>query len=195
MEVATRRVVTIPNLLSMLRLLGVPVFLWIVLWPNYGGPKHDTWALGILVASGITDYLDGKLARRLNQVSRLGEVLDPTADRLYILATLYGLVARDIIPVWLVVLLVARELLLAPTVPLLWRRGYAPPAVNFVGKCATFCLLYAFPLLLFADGTGDAATLASIFGWAFAWWGTALYWWSAVLYLVQTRRLVTGPLP
>ena len=90
---ATRdtRVWTVPNALSMLRLLGLPLFLWLVL-----GPEADGWALGVLAASGITDYLDGYLARRLDQASRLGQILDPVADRLYILAVVIGLALRDI---------------------------------------------------------------------------------------------------
>ena len=82
-EVAvSRRVLTIPNVISVIRLAGVPLFLWLVLVP-----EADGWALAVLFVSGLTDYADGYLARRLNQTSRLGEILDPVADRLYILST------------------------------------------------------------------------------------------------------------
>ena len=73
------RILTIPNLLSMARLAGVPVFLWLILSPEFGGPTLDGWALAVLAASGVSDYLDGKLARRWNQVSELGRILDPAA--------------------------------------------------------------------------------------------------------------------
>ena len=179
------RVWTLPNLLSFLRLLGVPAFLWLVL-----GPRADGWALVLLALSGVTDYLDGFLARRLGQTSVLGQVLDPVADRLYILAVVVGLALRDVIPWWLAVSLPLRDVLLWGLVPLLRTRGYSALPVHFLGKSATFNLLYAFPLLLLGDGTGTVATLADVFGWAFAIWGTALYWWAAILYLTQIKDLV-----
>ncbi|MFG3257737.1 CDP-alcohol phosphatidyltransferase family protein [Streptomyces sp. NPDC048172] len=188
--VQTDRVLTIPNILSMARLVGVPLFLWLILWPVFDGPNCDGWALLLLAFSGVSDYLDGKLARRWNQVSSLGRILDPAADRLYILSTLVGLTWREILPLWLTVVLLARELLLLVMVWVLDRHGYAPPQVNFLGKAATFNLMYAFPLLLLSDGSGWVASLAAIFGWAFAGWGTALYWWAGVLYVVQVRRLI-----
>ncbi|MFF2372755.1 CDP-alcohol phosphatidyltransferase family protein [Streptomyces xiamenensis] len=186
----TSRVFTIPNILSMARLLGVPVFLWLVLSPVFDGPNRDGWALLVLVLSGVSDYLDGKLARRWNQVSDLGRILDPAADRLYILSTLVGLTWREILPWWVTALLLAREAMMAVTVFVLDRRGYAPLQVNYVGKAATFNLMYGFPLLLLSDGDGVLASLAAIFGWAFVGWGTALYWWAGVLYVVQVRRIL-----
>ncbi|RKN44804.1 CDP-alcohol phosphatidyltransferase family protein [Streptomyces hoynatensis] len=189
-RIQTDRVFTIPNLMSMARLAGVPLFLWLVLSPVFDGPDLDGWALLVLALSGISDYLDGKLARRWNQISALGRVLDPAADRLYVLSTLVGLTWRDILPWWLTALLLARELMLLVAVFLLDRHGYAPPQVNFLGKAATFNLMYAFPLLLLSDGSSWAASLAAIFGWAFAGWGTALYWWAGILYVVQVRRLL-----
>ena len=187
------RVLTIPNALSVLRLLGVPVFLWLVLRPVFHGPHHDGWALLVLAAGGATDYLDGKLARALGQVSRIGQLLDPAADRLYILATLAGLAARGIIPVWLVVVLVGRDLLMGIPLLVLKRHGYGPPPVHFLGKAATFNLLYAFPLLLLGDGGSWPHALAGAVGWAFAIWGTALYWLAAGLYVVQVRQLTASP--
>ncbi|RKN12557.1 CDP-alcohol phosphatidyltransferase family protein [Streptomyces radicis] len=191
-DIQTDRILTIPNLLSMARLLGVPVFLWLVLSPVFDGPDLDGWALLVLAASGVSDYLDGKLARRWNQISALGRILDPAADRLYILSTLVGLTWRDILPLWLTALLLARELVLLVTVWRLDRAGYAPPQVNFLGKAATFNLMYAFPLLLLSEGSGWVPSLAAIFGWAFAGWGTALYWWAGILYVVQVRRILAA---
>lgn len=179
------RVWTVPNLLSAARLAGVPLFLWLVL-----GPHADAWALGLLVASGVTDYLDGYLARRLDQFSRLGQILDPVADRLYILAVVLGLALRGIIPWWIAVILPLRDALLWGLVPILRTRGYSALPVHFLGKAATFNLLYAFPLLLLGDGSGAVATLARVFGWAFAGWGIGLYWWAGVLYAYQVYRLI-----
>jgi cardiolipin synthase len=184
-EAARHRVWTLPNLVSMLRLAGVPLFLWLVL-----GPEADLLALGVLMLSGITDFLDGYLARRLGQTSRLGEVLDPVADRLYILAVVVGLALRDIIPWWAALSLPLRDLLLWGLVPLLRTRGYSALPVHFLGKAATFNLLYAFPLLLLGDGEGSVATLAEVFGWAFALWGIGLYWWAGILYAWQVRTLL-----
>lgn len=151
-RVQTDRVLTIPNVLSMARLVGVPLFLWLILRPVFGGPNSDGWALLVLALSGVSDYLDGKLARRWNQISRLGRPLDPAADRLYILSTLVGLTWREILPWWLTGLLLARELMLLVMVGILRRHGYPPPQVNFLGKAATFNLMYAFPLLLLSEG-------------------------------------------
>ncbi len=178
------RVVTVPNALSVLRLLLVPVFFWLVL------THRDGWALAVLMFSGFTDYADGKLARRWGQVSRLGQLLDPAADRLYIAATLVGLAWRDIVPWWVVGVIVARDVLLAFTVPVLARHGYGPLPVHFLGKAATFNLLYSFPLLLLAEVGGPLAAPARVFGWAFAWWGIGLYWWAGWLYLQQVRDVV-----
>jgi cardiolipin synthase len=189
-RVQTDRVLTIPNMLSMARLVGVPVFLWLVLWPVFDGPKNDGWAVLILMASGVSDYLDGKLARRWGQISRLGQLLDPLADRLFVLSTIVGLTWRGIMPWWLTVILLGREVFIASLLPILRGHGYGPPQVNFLGKAATFNLMYAFPLLLLTTAHGWLATVASIIGWAFVWWGTALYWWAGILYAVQTRQLV-----
>lgn len=185
--VRSTKVLTIPNLLSFLRLLGVPLFLWLVL-----GPEEDAWALLVLMVSGVTDFLDGWLARKLNQQSVLGQLLDPVADRLYILAVVVGLALREIIPWWVALSLPLRDLLLWGLVPLLRTRGYSALPVHFLGKAATFNLLYAFPLLLLGDGTGTVATLAQVFGWAFALWGIGLYWWAGVLYAWQVRKLLAS---
>lgn len=186
----SERVWTVPNALSIARLAGVPLFLWLVL-----GPEADGWALAVLMVSGITDFLDGYLARRLDQRSTLGEILDPVADRLYILAVIIALALRDVIPWWVAIVLPARDLMLWTLVPFLRRRGYSALPVHFLGKAATFNLLYAFPLLLLGDGTGVAATLAEVFGWAFAFWGIGLYWWAGLLYVWQVRRLLSREEP
>src|SRR5690349_21816812 len=165
-ETLAERVWTVPNLLSMARLAGVPLFLWLVL-----GPEADGWALVVLMVSGATDYADGYLARRLDQTTVVGQILDPVADRLYILAVVIGLALRDVVPCWLAVSLPLRGALMWGLLPLLRRRGYSSLPVHFVGKAATFNLLYAFPLLLLGDGDGLVARLSEGFGWAFAVWG------------------------
>ncbi len=162
----TTRVWTLPNLLSLARLGLIPVFLWLVL-----GPQADAWALGVLMLSGITDFLDGYLARKLNQRSSLGEVLDPAADRLYIMAVVVGLALRGIVPWWIALLLPLRDAMLWGLVPFLRKRGYSALPVHFL--------------------EGVAAGLARVFGWAFAYWGIALYWWAGLLYAWQVRKLLT----
>ncbi len=182
-----RQALNVPNILSLLRLAGVPVFLWLLL-----GPEEDGWALALLVFSALTDWLDGKLARWLNQMSRLGQLLDPAADRLYILATLVAFLVRGIIPWWVVVPLVLREAVLGVCVVTLRRRGFAPPEVTYIGKGATFVLMYAFPFLLLAQGGSDVAAIARPIGYAFTIWGAVLYVWSGVLYVVQARNALRG---
>ena len=177
------RVVTLPNALSVLRLLGVPFFFWLVL------TEHDGAAVLVLMVSGVTDYLDGKIARAWGQTSRLGTLLDPAADRLYIVATLVGLTIRDVVPLWLTVLLIGRDVLLATTLPVLRQHGYGPLPVHYLGKAATFNLLCGFPLLLLGEWTNGIGDVAHALGWAFAIWGTSLYWWAGLLYLVQVRTL------
>ena len=178
---------TVPNLLSALRLAGVPLFLYWVLVT-----EQDGRAILLLMAAGISDYADGKIARRYGSSSRLGTLLDPLADRLYILATLVALVARDGLPLVFAVLLIGRDVFLGALLPVLRRHGYGPLPVNFLGKAATFNLLYAFPMLLAAlPGRDDLlSTVFRPMGWAFAVWGTALYLIAGAAYTVQVRRLV-----
>jgi cardiolipin synthase (CMP-forming) len=182
---SSHRVLTIPNVISIIRLAGVPLFLWLVLVP-----EADGWALLVLFVSGVSDYADGYLARRLNQTSKVGEILDPVADRLYILSTVLGLAVRGIIPWWVAVILPARDAFLWCLVPFLRTRGYSSLPVHFLGKAATANLLYAFPLLLLGDAAGALPTLARVFGWAFAIWGIGLYWWAGLLYAWQVRKLL-----
>jgi cardiolipin synthase (CMP-forming) len=182
------RVLTVPNLLSLLRLAGVPLFLWLLL-----GPRADGWALVVLMVGGATDWLDGKLARLLDQYSPFGALLDPAVDRLYILAALVALGARGVVPWWAVVVLVGRDLVLGACLPVLRARGYDPFRVTYLGKSATFLLLYAFPLLLLGVGTSPVAPVARPFGYAFAVWGTGLYLYSGLLYVAQFGLALSRP--
>jgi cardiolipin synthase len=180
------RVLTVPNMISLVRLALVPVFAVLIV------VGEDGWALLVLAVSGASDWLDGVLARRLNQVTRLGQILDPFADRLFIFVTLIGLAWREVVPLWLVLAIVARDVLLALTVPVLARLGYGTLEVTLVGKVATFALLYAFPLLLLAAVPGWLGAVAHVVGWAFTWWGVGLYWLAGLQYVAQVRRLAAA---
>ena len=178
------RVLTVPNVISLARLLMVPVFAWLV------AQGSDGWALAVLMLAGASDWLDGVLARRLQQVSRLGQMLDPAADRLFILVTLVGLAWRDVVPVWLVVVLLLRDVVLAVMLVVLARAGYPPLRVHLAGKAGTFAIMYAFPLLLLSELSSPLGTVAGVVGWACALWGVALYWFAGALYLTQAASVL-----
>lgn len=180
----SNRIWTIPNLLSFLRLVGVPFFLMLIL------QGHDVAAVVLLAMAGLSDLVDGRIARRFNQMSQLGEMLDPIADRFYIFATLLGLAMRGIIPWWLLAVLVGRDVLLLLLLPALKSRGFTSLPVNFIGKAATFFLLYALPLVLIGDGPWIFSPAARTIGWAFAIWGCYLYWWAGLMYVKQTHQLL-----
>ena len=182
---ASGRILTVPNLISFVRLLGVPLFLYLFLVPQAYG-----WAVLVLALGGTTDWVDGYLARRLGQVSRLGELLDPFADRLYILATLIAFTAGGVVSWLFTGALLLREALLVGCLVVLRRYGYGPLPVHYVGKTATFIVLFGFPVLLLARASPAAAPIAGPAGWALLWWGLGLYWVAGVLYLIQTVRLV-----
>ncbi|KUL37654.1 CDP-alcohol phosphatidyltransferase family protein [Actinoplanes awajinensis] len=181
----SNRIFTIPNVISFFRLLGVPLFLYLLL-----GPHHDVAAVIVLMVGGTTDWVDGYVARRMNSVSRLGELLDPFADRLYILATLVGFTIRDVVPWWFTIALLSREAVVGVALLVLRRHGYGPPPVHYVGKTGTFMLLGAFPMILLAFAVPSVAGWAGPFGWAMAWWALGLYWCAGALYLFQTAQLV-----
>lgn len=180
---------TVPNMLSMLRLALVPVFLLLLLSERYLS------AIVVLALSSLTDYLDGYFARKFNQVTRLGQLLDPAADRLYIFSTLVGLSITGIIPVWLAVVIIGRDIVLALAYPVLASHGYGPLPVHYLGKTGTFALLYAFPLLLMAYIFEPAKFFLEPLAWAFALWGVGLYWWGAYVYLRQVADIVKNRVP
>jgi len=181
------RIWTLPNALSVLRLLGVPFFLWLLL-----GPHADGWAVVVLAVSGVSDWADGKIARAWDQSSRLGALLDPAADRLYIVATLIAFVLRDVVPLWVVLVLVGREVVLGVTLLVLQRAGWPPLQVHYLGKAATFLLLYAFPLLLLADGDGAVRAVVRPLAYAFTIWGGVFYVLAGAMYVVQAVGLLRG---
>lgn len=175
----THAVLTWPNLISALRLLLVPVFAVLL------AQGADGWALVVLAVAGASDWLDGRIARAMHQQSRLGELLDPAADRLFILVTLVALMAREVVPLWLVAAVVGRDLLLTGVLAVLMAKRVGPLPVHLAGKAGTFALLYAFPLLLLAEWDSAVGRVAGVLGWACAWWGLALYWIAAGVYLRQ----------
>jgi cardiolipin synthase len=177
-------VINVPNLLSFLRIALVPVFLLLLLQELFLA------AIIVLAVAGLTDFLDGFLARKLNQTTKLGKMLDPVADRLYIFATLLALSATGYVPWWLAGLVILRDLLMLFSMPLLASVGYRSLPVHYLGKASTFALLYSFPLLLMGKIFTEAAFIITPIAWAFALWGVALYWWSGFVYLWHLILLI-----
>lgn len=175
------RIYTIPNAISGVRLLALPVLIWLIL------TNQNSWALGVLIAAGVSDYLDGVVARATGQVSRLGEVLDPIADRLYIAATLIAMAIQSIIPWWLLVLLLARDFVVGVFLVFLKRYGVTGIPVTFLGKTATFLLFWGFPFLLVGATDWASADVSRILGWGLILWGTFLYWWVGLEYIGAIR--------
>jgi len=177
--------INIPNALSVLRLLGIPFFIYFALVR-----EQDVIAISILAIAGLTDYLDGKLARAWNQTSALGAMLDPAADRIYILATLIVLYQREAINLWVILLLLSRDAILALLALVLKLRNLQFMQVTYLGKAATFNLLYAFPLLLLATHVSVAGHIAFAIGWGFALWGIALYLYTGCIYFQNGLRSI-----
>ncbi|MEZ0359492.1 CDP-diacylglycerol--glycerol-3-phosphate 3-phosphatidyltransferase [Mycobacterium sp. ENV421] len=181
------RVLTIPNVLSVIRLVLVPVFLYLLLATDAYG-----WAVAILMFSGFSDWADGKIARLVpNQSSRLGALLDPLVDRVYMVAVPVGMGFAGVVPWWLVATLVGRDLVLAATLPVVRSRGLTALPVTYIGKAATFALMSGFPLVLLGQWDATWSRVIGACGWGFLLWGVGMYLWSAVLYLLQVRLVVT----
>jgi CDP-diacylglycerol--glycerol-3-phosphate 3-phosphatidyltransferase len=182
------RLLTVPNVLSGIRLVLIPVFVYLLLVPH-----ADAWAAAILMFSGASDWADGKIARLLNQSSKLGELLDPAVDRLYMVTVLIAFGLRGLVPWSIIAILLARDVLLAAELPLLRTRGFTALPVLYIGKAATFALMSAFPLILLGQWDTLWSRVVLACGWAFLIWGTYFYLWSFVLYAVQVvlvmRRL------
>jgi cardiolipin synthase (CMP-forming) len=162
-------IMTIPNLLTITRAIGIPIFLFFIFNERY------SLAVVTLMIGGATDYLDGKLARALNQESRLGELLDPAVDRLYIASVLVAMYLSDLLPIWLLILIILRDIAIGVLLLLLKFAGKPALEVTYLGKAATFNLLYALPLLLLTKTSDTFSEISFILGWAFAGWGIGLY--------------------
>lgn len=184
---AESRVWTIPNVLSMLRLALVPVFLVLIIVGDY------VWALVVLVAASLSDLLDGFLARRLNQITRLGQLLDPAADRLYIFAALLGLAAQGLVPWWIVAVIVSRDVVLLVLGVILANHGYGPLPVHLLGKVATFALFFGLPVIMLGLAFPATAPVSEPLGWAITIWGAFLYWWAGIIYAIETVRVIRIP--
>jgi cardiolipin synthase len=168
-----------------LRLAGVPLYLYLLSVESY------LWAVFVLVVAGTTDYLDGKIARKFNQASRVGELLDPAADRLYVVAILFSLWDLSLLPLVVVSLIVVRDIVLGLLLIVMKRHSIAPFRVTYLGKAATFNLLYAFPLLLLTiDTSNSLSSWAFSFGWAFSIWGVFLYLYTGVSYFREGIQLI-----
>jgi len=171
--------VNIPNALTLLRALGVPLFLYLFLVAD-----RPILSFVVIALGGITDYLDGKIARALNQTSEFGAKFDPSVDRLYIAAVVIALASQEYLPWSLVIALLIRDLLLIFVVTYQKIRNIPFLQVSFLGKAATFNLLYAFPFLLLEE-VKYVGGWCFVIGWAFAIWGIALYFYTGLQYLVK----------
>ncbi|TPG33745.1 CDP-alcohol phosphatidyltransferase family protein [Mycolicibacterium hodleri] len=188
-ELIPDRVLTIPNALSVLRLALVPVFIYLLAVDSHA------WAVAVLMFSGFSDWADGKIARVFdNQSSRLGALLDPAVDRIYMVVVPVALAVYGIVPWWFVIVLIVRDVVLALTLPILRSRGLTALTVTYVGKAATFSLMSGFPLVLLGQWDALWSRVILAIGWAFLGWGMAMYLWSGVLYLVQAT-LVARQMP
>ncbi|MGP4054746.1 CDP-alcohol phosphatidyltransferase family protein [Mycobacterium sp. 4D054] len=179
------RVLTVPNALSVIRLVLVPVFLWLLMVEATG------WAVAVLMFSGVSDWADGKIARLFdNQSSRLGELLDPLVDRIYMIVVPVAMALAGVIPWWVVALLLGRDLVLAGTLPVLRSRGLSALPVTYIGKAATFALMSGLPLVLLGQFDAQWSRVVLAIGWGFLIWGLAMYLWSGVLYLIQVGMVL-----
>lgn len=176
-EITQDRILTAPNLISLLRLLALPL-----LYADVVGGR-EIRGLVILVVISLTDYVDGYVARRFNQISRLGQILDPLIDRLLIAVTVIAMVVAGILPLWLVVALLSRDVLLLVGGLVLVGTGRQPPPVTDLGKAATFGLMTTLPLFLLAAGLPSQQLRAA--GWVAIVAYGALYWLAAVQYALH----------
>ena len=177
--------ITVPNALTFLRFLGIPIFIHLAI-----NLEADGWAILVLAIGGATDYFDGKIARAWNQTSTLGAMLDPAADRIYIVATLVVLYLRQAIPLWVVLVLLGRDFVLALITLIMKIRRVELIEVTYLGKAATFNLLYAFPLLLLATRESLIGQIAFAVGWGFASWGIVLYVYTGITYFQSAVKSI-----
>ena len=178
---------SVPNALTFLRFCGIPLFIYLTLILH-----ADAWAIAVLAVGGATDYFDGKLARAWGQTSRFGEIADPAIDRLYILAILVVFLVRQIVPIWLIAAIVLRDAVLALLTIELKRRGHGTLKVTYLGKAATFNLMYAFPFLLLTTMDNALGSIAFVLGWSFAIWGVALYIYTGLSYSREAISQIRG---
>jgi cardiolipin synthase len=168
---------SVPNAVTLIRLLLMPMCAYLLATGRY------EWGLVLTAVVGSTDWVDGWLARRTGQVSRVGQLLDPLADRLLIASVAVALVVRGVLPWPAAVLLLVRDLFLLAGWPLLKRRGIEPPEVVFLGKAATLVLLFALPVLTLGATGLAVAGVAHLLGLALLWAGVAMYYLAGAVYV------------
>lgn len=179
-------VFTIPNLISALRIVSIPVIAWFI-------ARHDmVWALVILAVSSASDGLDGIIARNFNQVSKLGQILDPIADRLLIICSILALAVCGVVPWWMLALVALRDIVMGILTLVLAQHGYGPLPVHFVGKTGTAILLISIIGLMVADIRRSFIVLDVLHYGAIACaiWGIGLYWLAGIIYLRQGIGLI-----
>ncbi len=192
------RILTVPNVLSVIRLCLIPVFVWLLF-----GRDNRVGAAVLLGALGATDWVDGFIARRYNQVSTLGKVLDPTADRLLLLVAVVSILIDGSVPAYVAIPVLIRETLVGGTVLVLAAMGARRIDVTWVGKAGTFALMFAFPLFLAGnDKDFGPHEIFRAGGWIAAVIGLVLSWYSAAKYvplarqaLADGRKVRGGPAP
>ena len=184
---AMNRVLTVPNLISFLRICSIPYLAWLIT------KNHMILALIVLAISAFSDCIDGYIARRWNQVSKLGQILDPIADRLLIIFSTIALAIARIIPWWALVLVVLRDVIMAALVVLLAQHDYGPLPVNFVGKAGTALIMLAIVSLMIVYAVNTEAMFV-LYAAAIACgvWGVVLYWYAGLLYYRQAYVLLSG---
>lgn len=175
----------IPNSISFVRLLLIPVFVWLALTNNLA-----LVCVTIFVAS-FTDWLDGYAARKLNQFTRLGQLLDPISDRLYILALLFVIYYLELAPIIILVFILLREFILTGLMIYLKTRGITGLPVHYLGKMGAFCLLIGLPGLIFAEAFKETAFIWLTIGWSFLIWGLFLYAFSAYKYFEHAKVVLS----
>lgn len=182
-EAGLDRVVTLPNAVTLVRLLCIPLFVWLLF-----GAHRQTAAAILLAVLGATDWVDGFLARRLHQVSTVGKVLDPAADRILVATAVISIMVYGAVPVWFGVATIVREALVAGTVLTLAALGARRIDVLWIGKAGTFGLMFAYPAFLLGYGTAGWQQFIRDVAWVTGGIGLALAWAAAVAYLVPARR-------
>lgn len=180
---AEDRILTVPNLVTVIRLACLPLFVWLLLGVG------NRWGAGLLLGVlGATDWVDGWIARRWNQVSTAGKILDPVADRLLFLVTIVAIVIDDAAPLWFCVAVLARELVISLATLLLAAFGARRIDVTWYGKAGTFALMFAFPAFLWSGSSWRLDGLFGVLAWGFAIPGLVLSYWAAVLYVPLAAR-------
>ena len=181
------RVATIPNLVTAVRIACIPVFIWMTVFAHM--LVAGAILLGVL---GATDWVDGQLARRLNQVSNLGKFIDPTADRLLVASGVVAAILTHAVPVWLVVVVLLREVLVSLAVLLLMLIGAKRIDVLFVGKAGTFAIMVAFPAFLISHGHAAWQTPFHIIAWVATSAGLALGWAAVLAYIPAAKHALAS---